>query len=218
MVKKNRPGVKIYPGFDVEFGLQKSGFQLIAGIDEVGRGALAGPIMAAAVIFDLNKNFYGLKKICDSKKITADERKRISIYIEKNALDFALGSVEVKEIDSFGIGAANVLAFERAISGLKEVDFALIDGKKFRGFKYPFRSIVKGENVSFSIAAASILAKVKRDQIMDDLHIYNSIYGFDRHKGYGTKNHMEAIKKHGPSIYHRKSFLKKCHLADLKLL
>lgn len=169
--------------------------------------------------------------------------------------------VKVSEIEKHGIGAANVLAFHRAlenvnttlnshceesassasdeaiflnrlprpskISGLamtnkkhrsKCVDFVLIDGRKFRGFEYKYRCIEKGESKSVSIAAASIVAKVYRDQIMNNLHIYNSIYGFNRHKGYGSKSHIAKLKKHGPSPHHRKSFLGKILTKDQEFI
>jgi len=195
------------PNFEIEKELKKRGNNLIAGVDEVGRGALAGPIVAAAVVFDVEKRFKDLDKIVDSKIIKQAMREEVEKSIRKNALSIGIGVVEVIEIDRFGIGAANILAFDRALQNIN-IDFVLIDGRNFRGFNYKYRCIEKGESKSISIAAASIIAKVYRDNLMIKLHAYNNIYGFDKHKGYGSRLHIEALKTHGPSMHHRKSFLK----------
>ncbi len=196
------------PSFKIEIKLRSEGYDLIAGVDEVGRGALAGPIVAAAVVFDVEKKFKGSNKIADSKILDKDDREDVEKIIRKEASLIGIGEVSVSDIDKFGIGKANILAFDRALQDI-EIDFVLIDGRKFHGFNYKYRCIEKGESKSISIAAASIIAKVYRDNLMCKLHTSNSIYGFNRHKGYGAKSHVDAIKTHGPSAHHRKSFLKK---------
>lgn len=192
------------PSFDVEKDLISQGYGLIAGVDEVGRGALAGPIVSAAVIFDVR---YKIKAgIIDSKKLDAKKRAELKEYILSNCLDSGVGEVSSEEIDRIGIGAANILSFSRALKSLKCVDFALIDGRKFRGFDYKYQCLVKGESKSISIAAASIVAKVHRDRTMDEL--CDGKYQFVKNKGYGTKDHISLLKTHGPSVYHRKSFIR----------
>lgn len=205
---------KIKPTFEEEKRLIKSGYKIVAGLDEVGRGALAGPIVASAIVFDIEKTFYSLNKIADSKILNMFNREKIDLYIRKNAQSIGIGVVEPSDIDKFGIGKANVLAFHRALEEI-DIDFALIDGRHFRGFEYNYRCIIKGDSKSISIAAASIVAKVFRDNLMNELHHYNSIYGFDKHKGYGAKSHIAALLKHGPSKYHRKSFLQKLNLDQI---
>ena len=153
----------------------------------------------------------------DSKKLTNKKRLKLDSIIKKLALDYFIGQVEVKEIDKHGIGTANVLAFKRALDGLSKCDFVLIDGRRFRGFNYKYRCLVKGESKSISIAAASIVAKVFRDKLMEKLHKEFKIYNFARHKGYGSKSHINAILKHGPSPHHRKSFLKKISNSNHRL-
>lgn len=201
----------IKPTSREEKRLIQSGFKIVAGIDEVGRGALAGPIVAVAIVLDLDKKFYGLNKIADSKSLNVFDREKIDQYIRKNAKSVGIGIVEPNDIDRFGIGKANILAFDRAIENIR-IDFALIDGRHFRGFDCYYRCLIKGDSKSISIAAASIVAKVYRDNLMNELHIDNSIYSFDKHKGYGTKSHIETLVKHGPSKHHRISFLRKINL------
>ena len=212
---------KSKPSFNLEAELFKSDHFFIAGVDEVCRGCLAGPIVAGAVIFD-NKYYKDpkfLKKLAipalerekrqfidDSKKLTAEQRQRFVEIITKHALDIALGEVSAAEIDNIGIGAANILAFQRAIKNLKKCEFALIDGRNFRGFDMKYKTVEKGDSISISIAAASIIAKVYRDNLMASID--DSIYGFADNKGYGHKDHYEAIQKNGPSPHHRKSFIK----------
>lgn len=197
------------PSFDYENKIKNNrSISLIAGIDEVGRGALAGPIVAAAVIFDKYEEITPhISDVEDSKKISASKRNHLSEVIKKYAVDYSIGAVESSEIDKIGIGAANVLAFRRAIDGLKKCEFALIDGRKFRGFETPYLCLEKGESKSFSVAAASIIAKVHRDLLMQDIHEEVFRYDFASNKGYGSENHIKALEKHGPSQYHRKSFL-----------
>ena len=199
------------PTFKEEKKLIKNGYKIIAGLDEVGRGALAGPIVAATVVFDIEKSFYGLRKIADSKNMSKYDREKVERYIRKNARSIGIGVVDPSDIDKFGIGKANILAFDRALGNI-EIDFALIDGRKFRGFGYRYDCIIKGDSKSISIAAASIVAKVYRDNLMEELHTYNNIYCFDQHKGYGTKSHINAILRHGPCEHHRLSFLRNINL------
>lgn len=197
----------IKPNFNLEDKYISLGYTTVAGVDEVGRGCLAGPLLACAVVFD-NINLEVLREIKDSKKLTAKQRAEQNKTIRELACDFNIGQVGVDEIDRMGVGAANILAFHRALNGLKEIDFALIDGRHFRGFDYKYKCIVRGESESISIAAASIVAKVERDKLMAELDVAK-LYGFDRHAGYGTPEHIALIRKHGPSIHHRKTFLGK---------
>lgn len=194
------------PNFENEEKYISLGYRYIAGVDEVGRGALAGPLLAAAVILDVRKKFDGLNEIKDSKKLSANKREKISKIIIDNCFNYSFGMVPAGKIDEIGISEANKLAFALAINGLKRVDFALIDGRNIKNFDYPHQCIVKGDNISISIAAASIVAKVERDKIMKGMD-GGSIYQFENHVGYGTKKHIELIRKYGPSNNHRKSFL-----------
>ncbi|MFA5926916.1 MAG: ribonuclease HII [Patescibacteria group bacterium] len=198
------------PNFEIEHKIKRERqIDLIAGVDEVGRGSLAGPLVAAAVVFDhLNDTEELLHEVDDSKKISPAKRQRLSGLIKARALDFAFGLVDVDEIDQLGVGRANVLAFERALNGLKGCQFALIDGRHFGGeFAYDFLCIEKGESKSLSIAAASIIAKVYRDSLMIQLHDEMPRFGFAQNKGYGTRDHMDILRSNGPSASHRKSFL-----------
>lgn len=191
--------------FEIEFSKQ---YGVVAGVDEVGRGALAGPIVASAVVFsNYSKIKKSIGKIRDSKILTPPEREVLDKIIRSEAADFAIGEVSVEEIDKFGIGAANVMAFKRALDGLKKCDFALIDGRRFHGLDRQFVCLEKGESKSISIAAASIIAKVYRDHLMSELKIVNNLYDFSSNKGYGCKKHFEDLEKYGLSEYHRKSFL-----------
>jgi ribonuclease HII len=199
------------PNFEYEkqFCCGKDGF-CIAGIDEVGRGALAGPIVAAAVVFQkYDEILSGLDGVNDSKILSAPRRLELDELIKIKAADFAIGVVDSHEIDKFGIGAANIMAFDRAIKGLKKCDFALIDGRKFRGFDVRFSCLEKGESKSISIAAASIIAKVYRDALMQEIHDEIFRYDFASNKGYGSAQHLTALIKYGPCPHHRKSFLGK---------
>lgn len=194
------------PSFKLEKEYISLGYNIVAGVDEVGRGSIAGPLLAAAAILDSSKKFKGLARITDSKKLSAKNREELSGLIKIKALDYAFGWVEVAEIDKIGIGAANILAFQRALSGLKKFDLALIDGRNFRGFDAEYRCVVKGEIISYSIAAASIIAKVERDKYMADLDKAD-IYGFHSNAGYGSRFHWKSLEDHGISEHHRKSFV-----------
>ncbi|MBO5684331.1 MAG: ribonuclease HII [Akkermansia sp.] len=181
------------------------GFARVCGIDEAGRGPLAGPVVAAAVILPLGYELPGLN---DSKKLTAKKREALyEALMADDAVLKCIAQATVEEIDELNILRATHLAMRRAAEGLPGgVDFCLIDGLPVPGFPLPNRSIVKGDARCLSIAAASILAKVWRDHYMQDLHRQYPEYGFDRHAGYGTKAHMQALREHGVTIHHRRTF------------
>lgn len=180
----------------------------IAGVDEVGRGALAGPLVAAAVVFDQNNTVeMDLWGVTDSKRLTSKQREELVPKIKSLASNFAFGIISVEEVDRWGVGAANVMAFKRALDGLGEVDLALIDGRRFRGFDRRYLCVEKGESKSLSIAAASVIAKVYRDELMTELAKEFPEYDFAGNKGYASARHIEALKKYGPSPHHRQSFL-----------
>lgn len=181
------------------------GYKFIAGVDEVGRGCLAGAVVAAACILDLSKPLpEGLN---DSKKLSAKRRETIAAELRENALAFAVGQVEAEEIDRINILQATKKAMRLAIENLLlKADFLLIDALELKDISLPQKAIIKGDATSASIAAASIIAKVHRDSLMCDLSAAYPEYGFDKHAGYGTKFHFAAIKLHGASPIHRKSF------------
>jgi len=177
---------------------------LLAGVDEVGRGPLAGDVIAAAVILDPKAPIPGL---ADSKKLSERRRKKLAAEIKENALCWSIARSTIEEIDLFNILTATMIAMERAVSGLKTVpEHVVVDGNRLPSWSYSSESIIKGDVNVPSISAASIIAKVYRDEEMFVLNQTYPGYGFDAHKGYGTKKHMEAIKKLGPSPIHRKSF------------
>lgn len=180
----------------------------IAGVDEAGRGPLAGPVYAAAVI--LPENYY-LEDINDSKKLSEKKREALFDVICENALAYSICSVEAKKIDEINILNATFLAMKQAVESLKTVpDFVLVDGNRSKGLELPHECVVKGDAKSQSIAAASILAKVARDRFLkNELAVRYPQYLFEKHKGYGTKLHVEKLLEFGPCPEHRQSFLKK---------
>lgn len=179
------------------------GFELIAGVDEVGRGPLAGPVVAAAVI--LPKDFF-LAGIDDSKKLSEKKRQEYDELIRQEALAVSISMVDAKEIDVVNIYEATKKAMKSAIVSLNiKPDFLLIDAMKLET-PYPSESIIKGDAKSISIAAASIVAKVARDRLMKEISLTFPGYGFQQNMGYGTKEHLQAIEQHGITPYHRKSF------------
>ena len=183
---------------------EKKGYRLIAGVDEVGRGPLAGPVVACALIL---RSKCRLKGLNSSKRLSLKRRKELYPLIRKKALAIGLGRVGEKRIDGLNILKATHLAMKRAISHLKiEPDLVLVDGFEIPGVKIPQKAIVGGDEKSASIAAASIVAKVTRDSLMARYHKRHPEYGFHHHKGYGTRRHLRALKKHGPSRIHRKTF------------
>ena len=183
------------------------GFQLVCGVDEAGRGPLAGPVCAAAVILPPHIEIPGLN---DSKKLTDKRRRELMPIIKEQAVAYGIAFADEKEIDEINILQATFLAMERAVSQLSfKPDILLIDGNREKDFKIPVETIVKGDSRSASIAAASVLAKVTRDDYLLQLAQQYPQYSFDIHKGYGTKAHYAAIEKYGPCPIHRMTFLKK---------
>lgn len=183
------------------------GKKLVCGIDEAGRGPLAGPVYAAAVILPKGMIIEGVN---DSKKITEKKREYLFDVIKEKSLSFGIASVAPKEIDKINILNATFLAMKRAVEKLKPFpDFALVDGNRLPDFEIPCAAIVKGDSLSESIACASILAKVERDRFMKKESEKYPQYFFEKHKGYGTKAHIETLKKYGPCEIHRKTFLTK---------
>jgi ribonuclease HII len=176
----------------------------VAGIDEAGRGPLAGPVVAAAVILDRGCTIRGL---ADSKRLQPAMRARLSAEIQACALAWAVGRAEVEEIDRLNILQATLLAMCRAVEALSQVPaLALVDGSVAPPLSCAVRTVVGGDGTEPAISAASILAKVARDGEMEALHSRYPVYGFDRHKGYGTAAHLEALRRHGPCPIHRRSF------------
>ena len=186
-----------------EKGLNNSGYRSIAGVDEAGRGPLAGPVVAAAVIL---KTFEFKERVDDSKKLSAKKREKAYSEIIKKSV-FGVGIVDEKTIDRINIYQATKKAMLMALSKLEiPPEYVIVDGKMKITTKCPLKCIIGGDSKSLSIAAASIIAKVTRDKIMAEYDIVYPQYGFARHKGYGTKAHMAAIEKYGPSPIHRMSF------------
>ena len=187
-----------------ESELRQLGFSSIAGIDEAGRGPLAGPVVAAAVILPHD---YINGDIRDSKTLTPLKRGKIYEIIKNDALSIGLGVVEHDVIDDINILRATLLAMEKAVLDLSTpADYLLIDGRDTINLSLPQKPIIKGDSLSISVAAASIIAKVSRDRMMDEYHLRFSEYNFMKNKGYGTREHRDAIKKYGYCEIHRKSF------------
>lgn len=197
--------VEITIGLNFEQQAHAEGFRFVAGVDEVGRGCLAGAVVAGAVILDLTKPLpEGLN---DSKKLSKKKREAISEEIRKHALAYAVGQIEAEEIDRINILEATKKAMILAVQNLKlKADFLLIDALELKNIDLPQKGIIKGDSVSASIAAASVLAKVYRDNLMKEFDKTYPEYGFAKHAGYGTKVHFEALRKHGTCVLHRKSF------------
>lgn len=195
------------PDFEFEKSIAKKGYTYICGVDEAGRGPLAGPVCAAAVIFADGTYIEGLN---DSKKLSEKKREHLFEEICEKSLAYCVAYGTLEEIEKFNILEATFLAMNRAIDGLKlKADFALVDGNRVpTNIKIPCETIVKGDSKSMSIAAASILAKVSRDHLLLEYDREYPEYNFKKHKGYGTKEHTELIVKYGPSPIHRLSFLK----------
>ena len=192
--------------YSIENQLHEEGFAVVCGIDEAGRGPLCGPVFAAACILPDGLVLEGLN---DSKKLTPKKRDKLFDLICENAIAYCIASASVEEIDELNILEADLLAMRRAIDGLSvKADFALIDGNIARGFQIPAKAIIGGDAKSPSIAAASILAKVARDRDCIALDEQYPQYGIAKHKGYGTKQHMDALRTYGPSPIHRKQFIR----------
>ena len=192
--------------YAIENQLHEEGFAVVCGVDEAGRGPLCGPVFAAACILPDGLVLEGLN---DSKKLTPKKRDKLFDLICENAIAYCIASASVEEIDELNILEADLLAMRRAIDGLSvKADFALIDGNIARGFQIPARAVIGGDAKSPNIAAASILAKVARDRDCIALDEQYPQYGIAKHKGYGTKQHMDALRTYGPSPIHRKQFIR----------
>lgn len=190
----------------IEEELRAAGYHAVCGVDEAGRGPLCGPVVAAAVILPPDAVIDGLN---DSKKLSPKKRDELFEIVKETALAFCIAEASVEEIDRMNILEADLLAMRRAIAGLQiPADYALIDGNIARDFPIPARAIIGGDAISPSIAAASILAKVHRDRLCEELDRAYPQYGIAKHKGYGTKAHMDALRQYGPSPIHRKQFIR----------
>jgi len=193
--------------WEIEERYYQQGMHLVCGVDEAGRGPLAGPVCAAAVILPEYISIPGLN---DSKKLTDKKRRELFPLIKEKAIAYAVAMVDEKEIDEINILQATFLAMERAINQLgTKPDIALIDGNRAKDFGVPVETVVRGDSLSASIAAASVLAKVSRDDYMLEMAKQYPVYGFDVHKGYGTKAHYSALSEFGPCPIHRMTFLRK---------
>lgn len=194
------------PTFKTERSLWNQGFKLVCGIDEAGRGALAGPLVSAAVILKPKSRC----RYNDSKLLTASTRAKLFDLIKEESLGWSVGIASVEEINKFGIQSATYLSYERAYSSvLPEPDHLLLDHYRMPGCSFAQISITKGDCLSQSIAAASIVAKETRDKLMRALSEQFSVYGFDKHMGYGTKKHLDMLARHGPCEIHRVNFIDK---------
>lgn len=192
-------------GIEFEKRAMAEGYRLIAGVDEVGRGCLAGAVVAAACILDLSKPLPEF--LNDSKKLSAKKREKLDAQIKENAVAYAIGQIEADEIDRINILQATKKAMKMAIAALTiPADFLLIDAVELKDLQLPQKAIIHGDAISASIAAASILAKNYRDNLMTKLDKIYPVYGFAKHVGYGTKAHFEALREHGACEIHRKSF------------
>lgn len=198
--------------WEIEDSFFEKGITCICGVDEAGRGPLAGPVCAAAVILPPHAEILGLN---DSKKLTDKRRRELYPIIKETALAYGIAFADHSEIDDINILQATYLAMERALAQLQiKPELALVDGNRAKDFGVPVRTVVKGDSLSASIAAASILAKVTRDDLMLEMAEKYPDYGFEVHKGYGTKAHYQALLEHGPCPIHRMTFLKKLYGAE----
>ena len=194
------------PTYEYEEKHYAEGFTAVCGCDEAGRGPLCGPVVAAAVILPCDLEIEGLN---DSKKLSEKKREALFEIIKEKAIAYAIAEASPAEIDEINILNASMLAMRRAVEALSvKADFALIDGNCSRGFDIPTETVVKGDAKSYSIAAASILAKVTRDRGCVELDKMYPEYGIAKHKGYPTRDHMDAVRKYGPAPIYRMSFLK----------
>ena len=193
--------------WEIENSFYCDDIQVICGVDEAGRGPLAGPVCAAAVILPKDLEIPGLT---DSKKLTDKKRRELFPLIQEQAIAWGIGLATEQEIDEINILQATFLAMQRALDQMSvKPDLALIDGNRAKDFGVPVKTVVKGDSLSANIAAASILAKVTRDNLMVEMAEKYPQYGFEIHKGYGTKAHYAALREAGPSPIHRMTFLKK---------
>ena len=200
------------PSYDIERTLHEEGYAVVCGVDEAGRGPLCGSVVAAACILP---DGLDIPELNDSKKLTPKKRDKLFDLIKEKAIAYGIAEGTVEEINELNILEADLLAMRRAIDSMHtpdgqpyKADFALIDGNIDRDFQIPARAVVKGDSLSMSIAAASILAKVYRDRLCLELDAQYPQYGIAKHKGYGTKQHMDALRPYGPSPIHRKQFIR----------
>lgn len=192
-------------GFDFEDQARLEGYKVIAGVDEVGRGCIAGPVVAAACILDIENDIP--EGLDDSKKLTAKKRDDIAERLKECCIAYSVGQVEADEIDRINILEATKKAMLIAIAGLEPAaDYLLIDALYLKQCRLAQKSIIKGDSISYSIAAASVLAKTYRDELMTAYDADYPQYGFAGHKGYGAESHFAAIREHGPCVLHRKTF------------
>lgn len=193
--------------YSFEIAAMNKGFKTVCGVDEAGRGPLAGPVYAAAVILPVGTEIAGLN---DSKKLSEKKREELFDTINDIAISISVGTASEKEIDEINILNATFLAMKRAVEGLEiSPDYAIIDGNRAPNLEIPTETVVKGDGKVMSVAAASIIAKVSRDRFMLKMAEQYPEYQFEKHKGYGTRLHYEMIEKYGVSPIHRRSFLKK---------
>jgi len=179
----------------------------VAGVDEVGRGPLAGPVYACAVVFSTG---YFHPAVRDSKKLSSGKRSELAQLLRRNAMGFGIGQASPSEIDEFNIKQASMIAMQRAVENLPlNPEFILVDGRDLPDFSIPAKAIIKGDDKSFTIAAASIIAKVLRDEVMINLHQRYPGYALDCNKGYGTAGHIAALQELGPTPMHRHSFIQR---------
>ena len=200
------------PSYEIERALHDEGFLVVCGVDEAGRGPLCGPVVAAACILP---DGLDIPELNDSKKLTPKKRDKLFDLIKEKAVAYGIAEGSVQEINELNILEADLLAMRRAIDSLHtpdgvpyKADFALIDGNIDRDFQIPARAVIKGDSLSMSIAAASILAKVTRDRMCEEMDQAYPQYGIAKHKGYGTKDHMAALREFGPSPIHRTKFIR----------
>ena len=200
-------GSRLQPSTALEEALWFAGRRLVAGVDEVGRGPIAGPVCTAAVILDAESRPVWLGEVRDSKELTPNARQRLAEAIRREALAFAIGWASVAEIDAWGIAPANRVAMKRALGGLRpRPQFVLIDGPQTLDQPLPQRAIVDGDASCSSIAAASIVAKVARDALMREVDRVYPLYGFAHHKGYATREHLARLERYGACEEHRRSW------------
>ena len=200
------------PSYELERELREAGYAAVCGVDEAGRGPLCGSVVAAACILP---DGLEIPELNDSKKLTPKKRDKLFDLIKEKAIAYGIAEGSVEEINELNILEADLLAMRRAIDSLRtpdgkpyKADFALIDGNIDRDFQIPARAIIKGDSLSMSIAAASILAKVTRDRMCEEMDQAYPQYGIAKHKGYGTKDHMAALREFGPSPIHRTKFIR----------
>lgn len=199
--------LKSRPSYTYELQFKDQGFTLIAGIDEVGRAPLAGPVAAGAVILDTSSMDGWLEEVHDSKLLSARIRQKLESVIQREAISWGIGMVSAAEIDDFGISRATRLAMKKAVSQLEPAPQAiLVDYMRLPEINLPQKGITHGDSLSFSIACASIIAKVARDRLMEEMDERYPGYGFCRNKGYPTSEHLHALKEIGPCPIHRLSF------------